>query len=92
LSYLLARCAYRTCSDRAALGLIVGYFDAAVRRRARYHDPQVRAALRERQRIRHFVTVLRGRVSQRGPLEINPGAGALLVGASPGGRPDSRET
>jgi poly-beta-1,6-N-acetyl-D-glucosamine synthase len=72
-SYLLARCAYRVLSDRAALGLIVGYFDAALHRRPRYHDPQVRAALRERQRIRHFFAVIRGRIGEEIPADLGSG-------------------
>jgi poly-beta-1,6-N-acetyl-D-glucosamine synthase len=62
LSYLLARCAYRMRTDPVALALIVGYLDAAVRRCPRYRDRQVRAALRERQRVRHFPAVIRTRL------------------------------
>jgi poly-beta-1,6-N-acetyl-D-glucosamine synthase len=72
LSYLLARCAYRVPSDRAALALLVGYFDAVVHRRPRYHDPKIRDALRERQRIRHFAAVMRRRIGQNGPASATP--------------------
>jgi biofilm PGA synthesis N-glycosyltransferase PgaC len=64
ISYLLARCAYRMRRDPAALGLIAGYCSAVVRRTPRYPDARVRAALRERQRARRFVSVVRGRVRQ----------------------------
>jgi glycosyltransferase involved in cell wall biosynthesis len=63
-SYLLARCAYRMRSDRAALALLVGYLDAAVRRRPRYGDRAVLDALREGQRARHFTAAVRSRIGR----------------------------
>ena len=62
MSYLLARCVYRMRTEPAALALIFGYVNALARRRPRYHDRRVRAALRERQRIRHFGAVVRRQV------------------------------
>jgi poly-beta-1,6-N-acetyl-D-glucosamine synthase len=65
-SYLLARCAYRLRREPQALGLIAGYCGAVLHRRPRYHDAGVRAALRERQRIRHFPAVVRARLRRAG--------------------------
>lgn len=62
VSYLLARCIYRIRTEPAALALIFGYVGAAARRRPRYHDARIRAAVRERQRIRNFPAVLRRRI------------------------------
>jgi poly-beta-1,6-N-acetyl-D-glucosamine synthase len=65
-SYLLARCVYRLRCEPQALGLLAGYCGAVLHRRPRYHDADVRAALRERQRIRHFPAVVRGRLGRAG--------------------------
>jgi hypothetical protein len=67
-SYVLARCAYRIRSHPAALALVVGYLDAVARRRPKYPDPRVRAALRERQRVRHFRAVIRRQIGQHKPI------------------------
>jgi biofilm PGA synthesis N-glycosyltransferase PgaC len=74
-SYLIARCAYRMRTDPVAVALLVGYFDAVLRRRPRYHDPRIRAALRERQRARHFPAVVRRRMGQQSRPNAR-GAGA----------------
>jgi poly-beta-1,6-N-acetyl-D-glucosamine synthase len=66
-SYLLARCAYRMRSEPAAFGLIVGYLDAAAHRRPAYHDPQVRAALRDRQRVSHLLAHVRAGFGRPSP-------------------------
>jgi hypothetical protein len=66
-SYLLVRCLYRMRAEPLALALIPGYLDAAIRRRPRYHDKRVRAALRERQRVRQFPAVVRSRMRRQAP-------------------------
>jgi len=50
-SYLVLRSLYRARRDWAALGLIWGYADAAVRRAPRHREPAVTEALRARQRL-----------------------------------------
>lgn len=50
-SYLILRSLYRARRDRAALGLIWGYADAAVRRTPRCPEPGVIETLRARQRL-----------------------------------------
>jgi hypothetical protein len=50
IAYLAVRCLYRATSEPAALALLAGYLGAVVRRRPRYPDPAVRAALRRRHR------------------------------------------
>lgn len=51
-SYLLARTVYRVVHEPQALMMLVGWADAAVRRRPRVADVRVRDYLREQQRIR----------------------------------------
>jgi glycosyltransferase involved in cell wall biosynthesis len=58
-SYVLARCAYRLPTDRAALALLAGYAGCSVRRSSRYQDEAVVRAVRERQRARNFFVSLR---------------------------------
>jgi len=50
-SYLAMRTVYRSRSDVAVLGMLWGYLGAAVRREARFPEPEVRRVLRERQRL-----------------------------------------
>lgn len=66
-SYLLARCVYRMRAEPVAIALLAGYFGAVLHRRPRYRDPEVRAALRDRQRIRHFPAVIRSRLPHATP-------------------------
>jgi hypothetical protein len=58
-TYVLARCAYRLRRDPYALGLLVGFAGAMVRRRPVYPDAGVTGALRDAQRVRHFAGALR---------------------------------
>jgi glycosyltransferase involved in cell wall biosynthesis len=51
-SYLLARTAYRVVREPEALMMLVGWAEAAIRRRPRVADVRVRNYLREQQRIR----------------------------------------
>jgi poly-beta-1,6-N-acetyl-D-glucosamine synthase len=53
--YLAARTAHRLRHEPAALGLMVGYARAAVRRGPRMDDPAARAVLREDQSLRNFL-------------------------------------
>lgn len=52
LSYLAVRTLYRALRDPAALGLIVGYGRARVRRAPRCADPELRAYVRSHQKLR----------------------------------------
>lgn len=62
-SYLLARCAFRARARPEVLALLAGYAAAALRRSPRYDDGRVVAAVREHQRARHILTVVRRRAS-----------------------------
>jgi biofilm PGA synthesis N-glycosyltransferase PgaC len=53
LSYLLLRTLHRTLRHPAAVGMLIGYAAAALRREEQC-DPSVRAHLRERQHLRHL--------------------------------------
>jgi poly-beta-1,6-N-acetyl-D-glucosamine synthase len=57
--YLFARTVHRMRQTPAAIGLVVGYLDAAVKRRPRLEDEVVRRRLREEQRARHVLRFLR---------------------------------
>jgi glycosyltransferase involved in cell wall biosynthesis len=55
-SYLVSRALFRAPRDPAALGLIAGYGASVLRRSATCPKPEVRAWVREQQRLRHLVT------------------------------------
>ena len=59
-TYLLARCGYRATRHVSALGLIFGYTSAFLHRTPRYHDTRVVEAIRDQQRARQFLSVVRG--------------------------------
>ena len=59
LSYLLARCLYRAVSDPPAVGLLAGYLGASMRRTRRCRDDVVVSAIRDSQRMRNFLAVVR---------------------------------
>jgi glycosyltransferase involved in cell wall biosynthesis len=50
-SYLALRCVYRARKDLAALAMAWGYLGGAVEREPRFGEPDVRRALRDRQRL-----------------------------------------
>jgi glycosyltransferase involved in cell wall biosynthesis len=62
-TYVLGRCIYRLRRDRAAAGLVAGYLSAALRRKPRYADPEVRRAVRDRQRARRALAVATRRLA-----------------------------
>lgn len=49
--YLIARSLFNVTNERAALGMLIGYFGAAARREERCSDPQVIAFLRDQQTL-----------------------------------------
>jgi poly-beta-1,6-N-acetyl-D-glucosamine synthase len=53
--YLLARTLHRLRSEPAAVGLVLGYAAAALRRSPRLEDPRARAVLRADQSLRRFL-------------------------------------
>jgi biofilm PGA synthesis N-glycosyltransferase PgaC len=63
ISWVVGRCVYRLRCDRAALGLLHGYARSVVRGAPVLDDPDVRDALRERQRARHGVALLTRRLT-----------------------------
>jgi poly-beta-1,6-N-acetyl-D-glucosamine synthase len=64
-TWVLGRCLYRLRHDPAALALPVGYLRAALRRAPVYGDADVRAALRETQRLRNGVQLVLRRLRER---------------------------
>jgi glycosyltransferase involved in cell wall biosynthesis len=58
-TYVLARAAFRSLDDPAALALLWGYAKAVLRREPQYHDALVRKRLRDDQRLRHLPDRLR---------------------------------
>lgn len=67
-SYLLLRALYRMAREPAAVGLLLGYARAVVRRRPRYADREVRAYLRRQQSIRRLPLRAREARRPRAPL------------------------
>lgn len=65
ISWLVGRCIYRLRHDPAALALPVGYMRAALRRAPVYGDADVRAALRDKQRLRNGVQLVLRRLRER---------------------------
>jgi poly-beta-1,6-N-acetyl-D-glucosamine synthase len=69
-TYLLARTAYRTSKELAALAMLGGYINAALQRERRLADPEARAYLRDSQRwrvlYRRRAEALGRRVAARG--------------------------
>jgi glycosyltransferase involved in cell wall biosynthesis len=65
VSYLVARALYRMRRNPAALALLAGYMQAAVRRKPRYEDVAVREAVRRSQRARNFLRAVRSRLARR---------------------------
>jgi biofilm PGA synthesis N-glycosyltransferase PgaC len=53
-SYLVLRTLHRTLQQPAAIGMLVGYAAAAVRREKRCDDPRIRVHLRRRQSLRRL--------------------------------------
>jgi glycosyltransferase involved in cell wall biosynthesis len=64
-SYLALRAAFHARRDPAALAMLYGYLEAAARRAPRV-DPQARAFLRERQRLRNAPARLREALGRAG--------------------------
>lgn len=71
--YLLARTVHRMTETPAAIGLVAGYLEAAVRGRPRLADEVVRKRLREEQRARHFLRFLREVRGHPSPADRLPG-------------------
>lgn len=55
-SYLVVRALYRARREPSALAMVAGYLGAAIRRRPRYPDSEVRAWLRREQSLRRLRT------------------------------------
>jgi biofilm PGA synthesis N-glycosyltransferase PgaC len=62
-TWVLGRCLYRLRHDAAALALPIGFLRAALRRAPVYRDADVRAALRDKQRLRNGVRLALRRLS-----------------------------
>ena len=74
-SYLVARALFRAPRDPAALGLVAGYGGSVLRRTPTCPKPQVRAWVREQQRLRHLVTrASEARGGNRPDMAHRPGA------------------
>jgi hypothetical protein len=65
LWYLAARTGFRALKNPAALAMIQGYVDAAVRREPRCGDPLVVEQLRRRQNLWHFPHRIREALGRR---------------------------
>ncbi len=75
-SYLVVRALFRAPREPAALGLVAGYGGSILRRSPTCPRPEVRAWVREQQRLRHLVTrasEARGRDREDVPQGARPG-------------------
>jgi poly-beta-1,6-N-acetyl-D-glucosamine synthase len=72
VSYLLVRTLYRMLRDPAAVGLIVGYLRALVRREPTLADPELRAYVRSQQSIRRLPLRIREALRPRVALADPP--------------------
>ena len=68
VSYLAARTLYRAVRDPAAVGLLIGYMRASIRRSPRCADPELRAYVRSEQTLRKLP--LRIREARRPRAEL----------------------
>jgi glycosyltransferase involved in cell wall biosynthesis len=74
-SYLVVRALFRAPRDPSALGLVAGYGESVLRRSPTCPKPQVRAWVREQQRLRHLVTrASEARGGNRPDVTHRPGA------------------
>lgn len=74
-SYLVVRALFRAPRDPSALGLVAGYGGSVLRRSPTCPKPEVRAWVREQQRLRHLVTrASEARGGNRPDVTHRPGA------------------
>jgi biofilm PGA synthesis N-glycosyltransferase PgaC len=71
-SYLLARSAFRMARQPAALGILVGFVEASLRREPRHRDPSVLAWLRGEQRLRKLPVRMQEALRSRRRLDSRP--------------------